>query len=86
MLHIYRVPYADPDCPKEEREYRMRSGGPVGTLEDFKTITDYEIKVWELCPKCEEHYCDEPALSRRDNKTEICSNCGIVEALEDLRK
>ena len=25
-----------------------------------------------------------PALSRRDNKTEICSDCGIREALADI--
>jgi len=25
-----------------------------------------------------------PALSRRDNKTYVCSGCGTVEALEDF--
>lgn len=25
-----------------------------------------------------------PALSRRDNKTYICSNCGQLEAFEDM--
>lgn len=24
------------------------------------------------------------ALSRRDNKTEICSDCGVMEALQDF--
>ena len=27
---------------------------------------------------------DYPALSRRDNKTKICPQCGINEALEDF--
>lgn len=40
-----------------------------------------------FCPKCG---CDMDrnvamnALSRRDNKTSICSRCGTVEALEDI--
>lgn len=35
-----------------------------------------------VCPKCKKHYEENPALSRIDNKTEICPNCGINEALE----
>ncbi len=40
-----------------------------------------------FCPKCG---CDMDrnmamnAISRRDNKTSICSRCGTVEALEDV--
>ena len=26
------------------------------------------------------------ALSRRDNKTEICSSCGVMEAIEDYNR
>lgn len=33
------------------------------------------------CPKCDKNYCGYPALSREDNKTEICSECGTKEAL-----
>ena len=35
------------------------------------------------CPKCDKLYIGYPAISRRDNKTEICSQCGVLEALED---
>lgn len=35
------------------------------------------------CPICGEKYCGYPALSRRDNKTLICPQCGVQEALED---
>lgn len=34
------------------------------------------------CPICGQQYSGYPALSRKDNKTEICSNCGTKEALE----
>jgi hypothetical protein len=41
----------------------------------------------KLCPRCESNYLDPEealnALSRRDNKTYICSDCGTEEALED---
>lgn len=36
-----------------------------------------------VCPVCGKTYTDYPALSRRDNKTEICPQCGINEALKD---
>ena len=36
------------------------------------------------CPRCSESYTPPfAALSRRDNKTEICPACGTSEALED---
>lgn len=34
-----------------------------------------------ICPICGERYGEHPAMSRRDNKTEICPTCGIVEAI-----
>ena len=34
------------------------------------------------CPKCGKVYRGYPALSRQDNRTEICPECGIREALE----
>ena len=38
------------------------------------------------CPRCGKYYSDYPAISRKDNKTEICSNCGTLEALEVFEK
>lgn len=40
-----------------------------------------EIKI-RMCPLCGKTYEDYPAISRTDNKTEICPECGIREALE----
>lgn len=39
-----------------------------------------------ICPICKATYDEYPAISRRDNKTEICPICGIDEALEDFAK
>lgn len=35
-----------------------------------------------MCPVCGHRYTDEPALSRADNRTEICPTCGMKEALQ----
>ena len=34
------------------------------------------------CPRCGKPMNGFPALSRKDNKTEICSQCGQDEAME----
>lgn len=39
-----------------------------------------------ICPKCNKKYKEPPAISRKDNKTEICSACGTREAIEDAEK
>ena len=38
-------------------------------------------KEIKKCPKCNETYDKYPALSRVDDKTEICPLCGETEAL-----
>lgn len=37
-----------------------------------------------LCPRCGSLSEIPTALSRRDNKTKICSGCGTAEAMFDL--
>lgn len=36
----------------------------------------------KICPKCHKKIYGYPAISRLDNITKICSNCGIHEAIE----
>ena len=50
-------------------------------------MTDFPI-----CPKCSGYIPNNEtpgaypgAISRADNKTEICSDCGVAEALGDFR-
>lgn len=38
------------------------------------------------CPICKKKIIGYPAISRKDNKTKICSECGVKEALEALKK
>lgn len=41
-----------------------------------------EIKS-RVCAGCSKTYHDYPTLSRKGNRTEICPECGIREALDD---
>ena len=63
----------------------------------MKKIKSSTVEV-KLCPRCLDKYFTPygrtyvefvsppmPALSRRDNKTYICSDCGMQEALEDAK-
>lgn len=36
------------------------------------------------CPKCGRPYTGRPALSRDDNETLICPDCGVREALASI--
>ena len=36
----------------------------------------------QRCPICGKCYTGYPALSRKDNKTMICPDCGIAEAIQ----
>lgn len=41
-----------------------------------------EAEQMRICPKCGKEYQEHPAISRADNVTEICPDCGTLEALE----
>ena len=47
----------------------------------MKTKERMEIRT---CPACGIEYRNVPAISRKDNRTLICPDCGIREALESL--
>ena len=42
-----------------------------------------DSKDTKKCPECGSSYKGVGTLSRRNTETEICSECGIFEALED---
>ena len=37
-----------------------------------------------VCPRCGKAYHEPPALSRLDNETLICPDCGTREALDSI--
>ena len=42
------------------------------------------IRELRVCPLCGKAYAEPPALSRTDNETFICPDCGIRQALESI--
>jgi len=43
-----------------------------------------DIQRVRICPKCGQEYTSVPALSRIDNISLICPDCGTREALDSL--
>ena len=63
----------------------------IAAIEKYQNKLDeneipYDNTSKKKCPKCGKTYTKYPALSRRDNKTYICPQCGTEEAMEDFKK
>ncbi len=61
---------------------RMFSDTELEEAEKICLETNHAFKIYPVCPNCGHEYEEHPAISRKDNKTKICSNCGVKEALE----
>ena len=42
------------------------------------------VRQIRVCPLCGKSYGEAPALSRTDNETLICPDCGTRQALESI--
>ena len=42
------------------------------------------VRQIRVCPLCGTTYNEPPALSRTDNETHICPDCGTRQALESI--
>ncbi len=42
------------------------------------------VRKIRVCPLCGQTYGEAPALSRTDNETLICPDCGTRQALESI--
>lgn len=50
-----------------------------------KMVKEHNNSLKEsVCPNCGKTFTEPPAISRKDNKTEICSDCGQAEAIQAL--
>ena len=55
-------------------------------VQENKEEIPYDNTTEKECPICHKKYTQFPAVSRRDNKTYICPECGVDEAIEDMLK
>lgn len=58
-------------------------GCTVGLLAP-EAKTDWLCDSHRPCPRCGDSDMEFPALSRTDNKTKVCSQCGRIEGIEHL--
>ena len=50
-------------------------------MSKLSTNDSKAVQKRHKCPRCGKYYVEYPALSREDNKTNICPECGIMEAI-----
>jgi len=43
-----------------------------------------DVREIRVCPLCGKNYGEAPALSRTDNETLICPDCGTRQALQSI--
>lgn len=69
---------------KVNQHGKKLEGGAVARFNGFAIPLEPGDRVnrGRVCPKCGRTYTEYPALSRADNVTEICPECGTREALE----
>lgn len=56
---------------------------PFTTVGGIVMKNGNEVRL-KICPRCGKCYYGVPALSRADNETLICPDCGTREALESI--
>ena len=49
--------------------------------EAYAEVSHVTFKIYPVCPRRHNEYESHPAISRYDNKTEICEKCGLMEGL-----
>lgn len=81
----YPAPYVE-DVEEENKKLGVTQEVADAMIEG--SMFGWEIHGFKECPRCNEIKLHPEevmnALSRRDNKTYICSDCGKQEALEDM--
>ena len=58
----------------------------ISSAKKIISKTNYYVGLTKICPRCNKAIIGNSAISRKDNKTEICSNCGTLESLEQFIK
>ena len=51
-------------------------------IASIQSVEAHMILEIQKCPKCGKEFTEHPALSREDNETEICPECGVEEAVK----
>lgn len=84
LRYVVEQLHPDEYYPIYEEEVFLNKLRLGQTVEDMYNV--YRVRTdLEKCPCCGVSiFKGTYAISRRDNKTHICSNCGMKEAIEDM--
>lgn len=63
---------------------KWKSGQTLGVVYGEDECRIVCTRHTRICPKCGRTYTQPPAISRVDNATPICPDCGILEALDTI--
>ena len=55
-------------------------------VDELNKFESSKFKIYPVCPRCHHEYENYCAISRIDNKTQICEKCGLQESLLDFFK
>lgn len=84
--NIYKILTNAPDTVPRA-EYNQLLNATARKIHQLKQeLEEAKANPGHICPVCGRQFFEEPAVSRRDNSTQICSVCAATEALEDAQK
>lgn len=96
VLHEYGGDYWYYTGNKDITNYYSTALADAKRYDDLELLRDdletlpktYSYRIYEIqrCPKCHKEFTEYPAISREDNETEICPECGIREAVEAFER
>lgn len=77
---------ADP-CVCEYCKFKGMTDEEIkNSSKDLKNVIYFnskdDNKSKKICPICKKVFYDYPAISRKDNKTLVCSECGMNEIMD----
>ena len=83
--NIYKILTNAPDTVPRA-EYNRLLNATARKIHQLKQeLEEAKANPGHVCPVCGRQFFEKPAVSRRDNSTQICSVCATAEALEDAQ-
>lgn len=91
---VMKVLYSQPEVKKkmnsvvESIENCLWNNHPIVSAKYDMLLNEIILEIsdeeYHWCPRCKKEFTGYPAISRTDNITEICSDCGTEEAFEAM--
>lgn len=97
-MYVIKTAYTGEQIYFISKEYELKSKLPLSTnidiatkydnldvaISKWKDLLNCNFSIYQICPIYNKEFNCYPAISRKDNKTEICPECGMIEALDNF--